>query len=114
MGLPVQQADLLPTLIEIAGGEPGPGIEGDSLVPLLHGGADGAPQVLADRLLLSTMDTFRRPAASLVRGRYKLIELRRPGHAPARQLFAWLHRVREAPAPRNGAGRAAPDADGAA
>ena len=90
VGLPVQQADLLPTLIEIAGGEPGPGIEGDSLVPLLHAGAAGAPQVLADRLLLSTMDTFRRPAASLIRGRYKLIELRRPGHAPARQLFDWV------------------------
>gem|GEM_PF-453452 len=90
VGLPVQQADLLPTLIEIAGGEPGPGMEGDSLVPLLHGGADGAPQELADRLLLSTMDTFRRPAASLIRGRYKLIELRRPGHAPARQLFDWV------------------------
>ncbi len=52
--------------------------------------AAGAPQVLADRLLLSTMDTFRRPAASLIRGRYKLIELRRLGHAPARQLFDWV------------------------
>ncbi len=90
VGLPVQQADLLPTLIEIAGGEPGPGIEGDSLAPLLGGGADGAPQTLADRLLLSTMDTFRRPAASLVRGRHKLIELRRPGQAPTRQLFDWV------------------------
>ena len=36
------------------------------------------------------MDTFRRPAASLVRGRHKLIELRRPGHAPSRQLFDWV------------------------
>lgn len=92
--VPVQQADLLPTLIEIAGGEPGPGVEGDSLAPLLGDGAGRAglppPQALADRLLLSTMDTFRRPAASLVRGRYKLIELRRPGRAPARQLFDWV------------------------
>ena len=95
--LPVQQADLLPTLIEIAGGAPGPGTEGDSLLPLLHGGADGAghaegaglpaARALADRPLLSTMDTFKRPAASLVRGRYKLIELRRPGQASGRQLF---------------------------
>ncbi len=85
---PVQQADLLPTLIEIAGGEAGPGIEGDSLLPLLDAGsAAGGFEGLADRLLLSTMDTFRRPAASLVRGRYKLIELRRAGHAPSRQLF---------------------------
>lgn len=94
VALPVQQADLLPTLIEITGGEPGPGIEGDSLAPLLRGGAEDvallARPVLADRPLLSTMDTFRRPAASLVRGRYKLIELRRPGHAPARQLFDWV------------------------
>ena len=98
--LPVQQADLLPTLIEVAGGAPGPGIEGDSLLPLLHGGADGAERsggaglpaarALADRPLLSTMDTFKRPAASLVRGRYKLIELRRPGQASGRQLFDWV------------------------
>lgn len=90
---PVQQADLLPTLIEIAGGEPVTEIEGDSLAPLLGPEPDAGTgrtdraQVLADRLLLSTMDTFRRPAASLVRGRYKLIELRRPGRAPRRQLF---------------------------
>ena len=90
VGLPVQQADLLPTLIELAGGEPEPGIEGDSLAALLHGGADGGPRVPADRLLLSTMDRFRRPAASLVRGRHKLIELGRPGHGPARQLFDWV------------------------
>ncbi len=91
--LPVQQADLLPTLIEIAGGEPGPFVEGDSLLPLLHGGAADAGlhgHDLADRLLLSTMDRFRRPAASLIRGRYKLIELRRPGRAPSRQLFDWV------------------------
>lgn len=90
VSVPVQQADLLPTLIEMAGGEAGPGIEGDSLLPLLGAGAAataGESEGLADRLLLSTMDTFRRPAASLVRGRYKLIELRRPGHAPSRQLF---------------------------
>ncbi len=88
VSVPVQQADLLPTLIELAGGEAGPGIEGDSLLPLLEpGAAAGRSEGLADRLLLSTMDTFRRPAASLVRGRYKLIELRRPGHAPSRQLF---------------------------
>ena len=30
------------------------------------------------------------PAASLVRGRHKLIELRRPGRAPRRQLFDWV------------------------
>lgn len=90
VSVPVQQADLLPTLIEMAGGAAGPGIEGDSLLPLLGAGAAataGESEGLADRLLLSTMDTFRRPAASLVRGRYKLIELRRPGHAPSRQLF---------------------------
>ena len=43
VGLPVQQADLLPTLIEIAGGEPGPGIEGDSLVPLAPRRSDRRP-----------------------------------------------------------------------
>jgi len=90
VSVPVQQADLLPTLIEIAGGEAGPGIDGDSLLPLLDAGSAataGGFEGLSDRLLLSTMDTFRRPAASLVRGRYKLIELRRPGHVPSRQLF---------------------------
>lgn len=88
VSVPVQQADLLPTLIEIAGGEAGSEIEGDSLLPLLDpGSAAGRFEGLSDRLLLSTMDTFRRPAASLVRGRYKLIELRRAGHAPSRQLF---------------------------
>lgn len=88
VSVPVQQADLLPTLIEIAGGEAGPGIEGDSLLPLLDpGSAEDASEALADRLLVSTMDTFRRPAASIVRGRYKLIERRRAGHAPSRQLF---------------------------
>jgi len=90
VSVPVQQADLLPTLIEMAGGETGSGIDGDSLLPLLGAGSAataGGFEGLSDRLLLSTMDTFRRPAASLVRGRYKLIELRRPGHAPSRQLF---------------------------
>ncbi len=66
----------------------------DELAPPLDGKAEDidlpARQVFADRLLLSTMDTFRRPAASLVRGRYKLIEPRRPGQAPSRQLFDWL------------------------
>ncbi len=86
---PVQQADLLPTLIELAGGQPARGIDGDSLLPLLDPGsrAAAAADGFADRPLLSTMDTFRRPAASLVRGRYKLIELRRAGHGPSRQLF---------------------------
>ena len=85
---PVQQADLLPTLIELAGGQPARGIDGDSLLPLLGPGSPAAAaDGFADRPLLSTMDTFRRPAASLVRGRYKLIELRRAGHGPSRQLF---------------------------
>ncbi len=94
---PVQQADVLPTLMELAGGTPGHDVEGDSLAPLLQlsptrsgagTGESGSPAAaLEDRLLLSTMDTFRRPAASLVRGRYKFIELRRPGRAPVRQLF---------------------------
>jgi len=90
VSVPVQQADLFPTLIEIAAGEPARGIEGDSLTPLLALDSEVSAEqaeLLAGRLLLSTMDTFRRPAASLVRGRYKLIEQRRPGRAPSRQLF---------------------------
>ena len=90
VSLPVQQSDLPPTLIAIAGGEAGPEIEGDSLLPLLGPGPAATPgqaEGFADRLILSTMDTFKRPAASLVRGRYKLIEVRRPGQAPGRQLF---------------------------
>ena len=86
---PVQQADLLPTLIELAGGQPARGIDGDSLLPLLDPGSPAAAAAdgFAARPLLSTMDTFRRPAASLVRGRYKLIEQRRVGHGPSRQLY---------------------------
>ena len=86
---PVQQADLLPTLIELAGGQPARGIDGDSLLPLLGPGSPAAATAdgFADRPLLSTMDTFRRPAASLVHGRYKLIEQRRAGHGPSRRLF---------------------------
>ncbi len=92
--VPVQQVDLLPTLLEVAGGGPVLGGEGDSLLPLV---VPESPAVDANtmrpfdrRLLVSTTDRFHRPFASLIRGRYKLIEPLRGGDMPERQLFDWL------------------------
>ena len=92
--VPVQQVDLLPTLLEVAGGGPVLGGEGDSLLPLV---APESPAVDANtmrpfdrRLLVSTTDRFHRPFASLIRGRYKLIEPLRGGDMPERQLFDWF------------------------
>lgn len=92
--VPVQQVDLLPTLLDFAGGGPVPGVDGDSLMPLLFPDAavmeTSTMRPFERRLLVSTTDRFRRPFASLVRGRYKLIEPLRGGGLPDRQLFDWF------------------------
>ena len=98
--VPVQQVDLLPTLLEIARGGPVLDLEGDSLVPLLVPefpvGDANTMRPFSQRLLVSTTDRFRRPFASLIRGRYKLIEPLRGGDMPDRQLFDWLADPEEA------------------
>ena len=92
--VPVQQVDLLPTLLEIVRGAPALDVEGDSLMPLLvpesPAGDANTMRPVNQRLLVSTTDRFRRPFASLIRGRYKLIEPLRGGDMPDRQLFDWL------------------------
>ena len=42
--LPVSLVDVMPTLVELAGGSPPPGLAGQSLVPLLRGEAPGSPR----------------------------------------------------------------------
>jgi choline-sulfatase len=66
---PVSLLDLLPTLVELAGGElPGP-VDGSSLVPALAGGAVPARDVPLEYLA----EGVRSPQVSLVRGRLKLV-----------------------------------------
>lgn len=82
---PVQQADLLPTLLETLGLPPAGDVEGRSLLPWIEGGEEGESG--DERLLVSTMDYEGRSGAALVRGRYKLIEPRSTDFASGRQLF---------------------------
>ena len=88
---PVQQADLLPTLVEWVTGQHPSGLDGQSLVGLLARPNTGEPSVKhpanSDRLLVSTMDYEGRKGASLVRGRYKLIEPLSADFAPGRMLY---------------------------
>jgi len=93
VGLPVQQADVLPTLVDLAGGVVGAEVDGQSLLPLLAG-ADPNVSVgysrLRSRALLSVSflegpDLF--PTYSLVRGRWKLIEWKRPRQESIVGLF---------------------------
>ena len=87
---PVQQADLVPTLLEWVTGQEIAGLDGQSLVRLLDTEVDpkgGSPEGLSERSLVSTMDYEGRAGASLVRGRYKLIEPLSADFASERLLF---------------------------
>ena len=83
---PVHQADLLPTLLDVLGLPAVDGVEGRSLRPWIDG-AQGAKDEADTRPLISTMDYEHRSGASLVRGRFKLIEPRSPDFAAGRLLF---------------------------
>ena len=81
--LPVQQADVLPTLVDLAGGSLGEDVAGLSLVPLLSGRGPYGPasplaETLRTRPIVSVHGGLSRPIYSLVVGRWKLIEERRP------------------------------------
>ncbi len=88
---PVQQADLLPTLLDWVTGKRPSDLDGESLADLLArpGGKDDSSieRIDPDRLLVSTMDYEGRKGASLIRGRYKLIVPLSPGFAAGRMLF---------------------------
>ena len=74
--------DLAPTLIELAGAEPDPALEGDSLVPLLHGGT--APS-FGDRTVAGEYlgEGAVAPIVMLRRGEWKYVSC--PADPP--QLF---------------------------
>ena len=84
--LPVQQADLLPTLVDLAGGEWGADVGGQSLVPLLEGRKFSQPlaETLRRRPIMSVHGTTGR---SLVQGRWKLIETRPLSGGKTRRLL---------------------------
>jgi choline-sulfatase len=65
---PVSLLDVLPTLVDLAGGET-PDAAGTSLLPLLHGEKQERPAVLAEYLAEGTQS----PCVMVRRGRYKLI-----------------------------------------
>lgn len=80
---PVQQADLLPTVLDLLGLPPAKDLEGQSLRPWI----DGSASPPDPRPLISSMDYEGRSGASLVRGRFKLIEPRSADFASGRLLF---------------------------
>ena len=67
---PVQQADLMPTLLDLVNLPIDEDLDGISLEPWLRG-KKAPPE---ERILVSTMDYEGRAGAALVRGTYKLIE----------------------------------------
>ena len=74
----VSNVDLHPTLLDLIGLEPGPGVDGRSLVPLLHGTPETVPWRTA--VLIESVSDSRNqgvPAFHGIRtGRYKLIRYR--------------------------------------
>jgi arylsulfatase A-like enzyme len=77
---PVSLLDVYPTLVELAGLEPAPGLQGQSLVPLLRGDGDGD----SERELLFQLDPPRPVIKALRAGRWKLI---RPAGALSEPLL---------------------------
>jgi arylsulfatase A-like enzyme len=77
--VPVSGIDLLPTIAEVAGAVPPPGVQGTSLVPLLHaepsGTAGAAPTAPpADRPLVSETIRLNAHLKAIRRGPLKLIQ----------------------------------------
>ena len=94
---PVRLIDLAPTLIDAAGAEPMPGMQGESLLPLLRG-EDAARQRPAN-FAAHFLDGPRRPAAML--GRWKLALFDRAARVkPADDYEASLYRLEMGRLPR--------------
>ncbi len=67
---PVHMTDIYPTLLELAGGEPGAGLDGRSLVPLFENGDWSS---LADRTLFWEWRSEGFDQVAAMRGKWKLV-----------------------------------------
>lgn len=81
---PVQQIDVVPTLLDYLGLSPPP-LPGRSLLPLLERGLSS--EAPGPRSLLSYMSYEGREGVSLIRGEWKLIEPLAGGFAPGPELY---------------------------
>jgi len=86
---PVQQIDLVPTLLDYLRVDRPDGLEGLSLLPLMT----GESMSLSERALFSYLHLSGPPGASVVHGDWKLIE-RYPNGKPVRR---WLFNLRRDP-----------------
>jgi len=86
---PVRLVDLLPTLLEIAGLAPPPGLDGRSLLPLLRGGDPPPPETL----LRTTGEAGKPARVGLRSGRFKLVVSDPLAHprTPSMELFDLEH-----------------------
>ncbi|MEM8934097.1 MAG: sulfatase [Acidobacteriota bacterium] len=78
VGQPVQQIDVLPTLVDLFGLSADPSVQGASLMPLVDGGD------LAPRPLIATMDYEGRAGLAVVVDRFKWITPRSADFGPPR------------------------------
>lgn len=83
---PVQQADLLPTLVDLAGGNAND-VDGQSLVPLLNGEDMRSSRPIVSASFKSGAELQLPPFYSLVLDRWKLIWAKRPGTQSTILLF---------------------------
>ena len=86
VGWPVQQADILPTLVDLAGGDANE-VDGQSLFPLLTGEDMRSSRPIVSASFKGGGNLNLAPFYSLVLDRWKLIWTKRPGVLSTVQLF---------------------------
>lgn len=85
--LPVQQSDVLPTLVDLAGGEWGADVDGRSLVPMLGLDDAAAPELAEALRSRPIISVHGRDTHSVVQGRWKLIESQSQRQKSVAKLF---------------------------
>lgn len=74
----VSTADILPTLMELTGSDPGEGVQGRSLVKLMRGGRFNHPATLYIESLYGQEEMGWAPLTGIMDGEYKFISLPEP------------------------------------